>query len=151
MASVDLGEDTFEGTTLSRSLVLTTMSSDGSSAQEPAHAQQLLSDILLLYFRCLLCGCRCCSGSLLPQSLHLLVRLLELRLLDGQTLFVECRKLLVVRNLLLQLRNGGLKNRFLQCLCLLILVDLLLRNELVERLVGVVGDDGVHFGGSVLG
>lgn len=52
--------------------------------------------------------------------------------------------------LLLQLRNGDLKSRFLQGLRLLVIVDLLLRNQLIQCLFRVLGDDSVNFSGRIL-
>jgi hypothetical protein len=59
-------------------------------------------------------------------------------------------ELFVVANLLLGLGNGCLKGRLLQDLCLLVIVDLLLLNQLIKRLVGVFSDDGVDFSEGVL-
>lgn len=56
----------------------------------------------------------------------------------------------VVTNLLLGLGNGGLKGRLLQDLGLLVVVDLLLLNQLIKRLIGIFSDDGVDFGERVL-
>lgn len=59
----------------------TTVPPDCSSTEELGHTQQLLAEILLLYFRSCLSGW--CIGGFLPESLQLLVRLLELRLLGS--------------------------------------------------------------------
>lgn len=78
------------------------------------------------------------------------MRLDQRSLLSSQTVLVLDSELLVVANLLLGLGNGGLKGRLLKDLGLLVVVDLLLLNQFIKRLVGVFGDDGVDFGEGVL-
>lgn len=78
------------------------------------------------------------------------MRLDKRSLLSSQTVLVLDSELFVVTNLLLDLGNGGLKGRLLQNLGLLVVVDLLLLNQLIKRLVGVFSNDGVDFGEGVL-
>lgn len=78
------------------------------------------------------------------------MRLDKRSLLSSQTVLVLDSELFVVTNLLLGLGNGGLKGRLLQDLSLLVVVDLLLFNQFIQRLVGVFSDDGVDFGEGVL-
>lgn len=76
--------------------------------------------------------------------------LLQRTLLIGKTFLVVRGKLLVLSDLFLKLCNVGLQGWFLQCLCLLVLVDLLLRDELIERLSGILCNNTVDFRGGVL-
>lgn len=78
------------------------------------------------------------------------MRLDKRSLLSSQTVLVLDSELFVVTNLLLGLGNGGLKGRLLQDLGLLVVVDLLLLNQLIKRLIGIFSDDGVDFGERVL-
>ena len=78
------------------------------------------------------------------------MRLDKRSLLSSQTVLVLDSELFVVTNLLLSLGNGGLKGRLLQDLGLLVVVDLLLLNQFIKRLVGVFSNDGVDFGEGVL-
>jgi hypothetical protein len=52
--------------------------------------------------------------------------------------------------LLLDLRNLGLKGRLFQGLCLLVGIELLLRDKLIEGFARVLGDDGVGLSGGIL-
>jgi hypothetical protein len=53
-------------------------------------------------------------------------------------------------DLLLDLSDGGLERRLLQCLRFLVHVNLLLCNQFVERFAGVFCDDSIDLCGCVL-
>lgn len=78
------------------------------------------------------------------------MRLLQRRLLVDKTLLIVGGKLLVLSDLFLKLCDIGLQSWFLQRLRLLVLVDLLLSDELVKRLSGVLCYDAVDFRSGVL-
>lgn len=96
----------------------------------------------------------CCSLVLGRTNglLQLLARalgmgLLELSLLGLQFNLVLLVKLLVLCDLLLELRKGCQKGGLLEKLGLLVGIDLAGRDQLIEGLVWVIGDDAVNFGG----
>lgn len=143
VASVHLKQNTLESTALGGDGV-TVASKDGRGAQELSHGIEMLA-------QCLLGGLSRISNGVITDSFELrLMRLDKRSLLSSQTVLVLDSKLFVVANLLLGLSNGGLKGRPLQDLCLLVVVDLLLLDQFIKRLVGVLGDDGVDFGEGVL-
>ena len=76
--------------------------------------------------------------------------LLGFRLLSGQAFFIVDRKLLVTSDLVLILNNRSLQGGLLQNLSLLVGVDLLFGDQLIERFLGIFGEDAIQFGGSVL-
>ena len=59
-------------------------------------------------------------------------------------------KLLVVGDLLFNLSDSGLQTRLLQCLRLLVGIDLLLGNQVIEGFSGILGNDGIDFCGRIL-
>jgi hypothetical protein len=143
VASVHLEQNTLKSTALGADGI-TVASKDGRGAQELSHGIELLA-------QCLLGGLSRISNGVITDSFELrLMRLDKRSLLSSQTVLVLGSELLVVANLLLSLRNGGLKGRLLKDLGLLVVVDLLLFNQVIKRLVGVFGDDGIDFAERVL-
>jgi hypothetical protein len=143
VSAVNLEKHALEGAAL-QSLCVTVSSAVRRSAQELANSEQLLTKNLCICFRDI--GDGICAHSLQL----LLVCLLQGSLLAHQSLLVLVSDLLIVCNLFFNLRNAGLEGGFLQGLRLLIVVNLLLFDQLVERFALVLGEDGVNLGGSIL-
>jgi hypothetical protein len=141
--AVDLEENALEGTAFTGGLIAR-LSHNGGGAEESAQRKQPVTELLLA-------GLGSLSDNLFPERVQfLLVRLLHRRLLVGQSVFVVLSELFEVGDLLLDLGDIGLEGGLLQRLGFLVGVDLLVGDELVQRLSGVLGQDGVDFGGGVL-
>lgn len=78
------------------------------------------------------------------------MRGLQNSLLGGYPSLILLVELLVLGDLFFELAEGGLKGRLLQSLGFLVVVDLASRYQLVERLVRILGNDGVDLLSSVL-
>lgn len=115
-----------------------------SSVKELAQAEKLRSLILLARFLGL-------GSSFLLNSLHfVLMKLCQLSFLAGKTLLVVSGKVFEMTNLLLDLGDAGLQGGFLLGLRLLIGIDLLCRDQLIQRLSRVFSDDGIDLRGGIL-
>lgn len=149
VAGIDIKQDTLQGHVLVKSCIGLLRPSSGGQTQELGKDQQAVMQSLLSIGSSLLLHVVDSVGLLI--LVFLCQCLLEGGLLGSEACPVLLVDLLVLGDLLLDLGELGLELGLLETLGSLVGVDDLEPDELVKRLVLVLGDYGVGSGGVGLG
>lgn len=140
--TVDLVQDPLKG--LGFSVDHLVASHRGGTTQELGHGVELSA-------QCFLRGLGSIGDSVCTDSFQFLLAILgQVRFLSRQTLLILGSKLLVDGDLFFDLSSGLLKGSLSLVLGLLVTVDLLIRDQLIERLIFVLGEDGIDLGAGIL-